>query len=79
MIDWEKINLLLDVVGKTNQYPKLHHLRNAAQTELEGIDIKEVPPVPIVPKPEGADAILNNPPVPASVAFTRRSMENPNE
>ena len=85
MIDWEKINLLLDVVGKTNQYPKLHHLRNAAQTELEGIDIKEVPPiykaplVPIAPKPEDADAILNNPPAPTPSTFTRRSMENPNE
>lgn len=79
MIDWEKINLLLDVVGKTNQYPKLHHLRNAAQTELEGIDIKEAPLVPIAPKPEDADAILNNPPAPTPSTFTRRSMENPNE
>ena len=74
MIDWEKINLLLDVVEKTNRYPKLHHLRNAAQTELEGIDIKEAPVALNAPEPEGAE-----PPAPAPAAFTRRTMENPNE
>jgi hypothetical protein len=41
MMDWEKALTLLHVATMSNDFPKLHHLRNAALDELATMDAEE--------------------------------------
>jgi len=40
-MDWDKVLTLLHAATIANDFPKLHHIRNAAMAELEAMDAQE--------------------------------------